>query len=172
MPLKAVIRVIASLNSNQRPGEVGAGIAFGLLLALQPGIGLLWAVIFAAAFFVKLNEAAMLLFMFLFTLAAPLFDGVSDLAGFFILNLPVLNGFFTALGDMPIVPLTRFNNSLVMGGLALGLLLWLPVFLAGRRLVVLYRKKFGQRLLDHPLAAKLLKSPLLAPLAGLIEKAK
>jgi uncharacterized membrane protein len=41
--------------------------------------------------------------------------------------------------NLPLLPLSRFNNTVVMGGLIAGIALWVPVFLLFRYLVNLYR---------------------------------
>ncbi len=66
--IKGIARLIVALNANTRPGEIAAGAAFGLLLALVPGGNLLWSVLFILTFFLKINMAMELLLLGLLAL--------------------------------------------------------------------------------------------------------
>jgi uncharacterized protein (TIGR03546 family) len=171
MPIKLIAKLIAAVNSNSRPGEVAAGIAFGLLAALQPGWTIFRAVIILKAFFLKVNFAAVLLFLFLFSLLSPLADGLLDTLGASILTLPALQGFFTGLYNLPLVPYTRFNNTVVMGALAAGIVLWLPLYFLGRFLVNRYRNSLRDRIAEHPLVKGFLRLPVVSTIAKIAGKA-
>jgi len=56
-----------------------------------------------------------------------------------------LRGLWTSLYNTPIVPLTNFNNTVVLGSLAFALLLFLPLFFATRWAVTRYRATIGER---------------------------
>jgi uncharacterized protein (TIGR03546 family) len=168
---KKIVKLLAALNSNTRPGEIAGGVSFGFLLALQPGYTVFRIVLFILTFFLKVNLAAVLLFLFLFSIITPLLDGILDSLGGFILTLPALQSFFTSLYNIPLVPYTRFNNTIVMGGLVLGILLWLPIYVAGNRLIGLYRTTLRDRIAEHPLVKGFLRLPVVSTLAKYIGKA-
>ncbi len=170
MVFDGIVKVLASLNSNRRPGELAAGISFGFLIGLQPGFTLIAVVVLVITFFLKVNLAAELLFALVFSLIAPLLDGLLDSLGGFILTLPSLEGTFTTLYNAPILPLTNFNNTIVMGGFVLGIVLWLPVFFAGRALVKLYREKLRPRLEKSKVIKKILSMPVIAPVSRFVSK--
>jgi uncharacterized protein (TIGR03546 family) len=161
------VRLAAAINANSRPGEIAAGIAFGMLLALIPSGNLLWIVLFAATFFLP----AELVFLALFKLIAPLLDGWLHSAGYAVLTLPFLNSTFTSLYNIPIVPFTRFNNTLVMGGFLTGLALWLPLFFIARWLVTLYRLKIRDRIAESRVVKALKKLPWVSRLARAVQRA-
>jgi uncharacterized protein (TIGR03546 family) len=71
---------------------------------------------------------------------------------------------FTVLYDTPLVPFTRFNNSMVLGGLLMGLLAYTPVFVLVRVLVKSYRKNLQPRLAKSRAVHLLLKMPLVGKL--------
>jgi uncharacterized protein (TIGR03546 family) len=52
---------------------------------------------------------------------------------------------WTSLYNTPIVPLTNFNNTVVLGSLVFALLAFLPLFLAARYGVTRYRATVGER---------------------------
>mgnify|MGYP001052309379 CR=1 FL=1 len=165
-----IATLVVAVNSNRRAGEVAAGIASGLLLALVPGGNLLWRVLFLLSFLLKLNLAAELLFLALFRLLVPLADGLLDPLGHFLLTLPALQEPFTALYNLPLVPLTRFNDTLVMGGLAAGVALWLPAFFGARALVSAYRRRWRDRLAGSRIVQIFRRVPLVSSIAAAAAK--
>ena len=170
MLVKFIARVVVALNANSRPGEIAFGAALGLLLALIPGGNLLWAALFLTTFFLKINLAAELLFLALFRLLAPLADGLLDRLGGIVLGLPWLQGPLTTLYNLPLLPYTRFNNTVVMGGLLAGLALLVPVFFLVRALVVLYRRKLRDRIAESRLGRAIRRVPLFAAVGRAVER--
>ena len=150
------------LNANTRPGEIAAGAAFGLLLALLPGGNLLWFALFVLTFFLKLNMAMQFVVLGLLRLIAPLVDPALDSLGFGVLSLPALRGLFIRLQSLPLVPWTRFNDSVVMGGFLAGVILWAPVFLLVRIHLNLYRRKLRERIAESGLGKAIGRVPLLS----------
>jgi uncharacterized protein (TIGR03546 family) len=170
MPLKWITKFLAGINANSRPGEIAAGIACGFLLALQPGMTIVRIVVLALVFMLKINMPALFLSLFLFALASPVLDVPVDLLGGFILGLPALHEFFTSLYNMPLVPYTRFNDTLVMGGLALGIIAWLPVFFVFKALVTLYRNTLREKIVTSKLFKAFMKFPLVSKICNLAGK--
>jgi uncharacterized protein (TIGR03546 family) len=165
-----IAKIIVALNNNSRPGEMASAIAFGFWLALIPGGNLLWIFLFIIAFLLKHNTGAFLFSLAIFRLLAPFFDHILDNAGFFVLQLPVLQGFYTDLYNIPLVPYSNFNNSIVMGGFLLGLISWLPLFLLFLFLVKLYRKKVAPKVADSRIVKAMKKVPLLSKIIKAVSR--
>jgi uncharacterized protein (TIGR03546 family) len=53
---------------------------------------------------------------------------------------------WTALANTPGVPLTNFNNTIVLGSVVVWIVAWLPVFFLARWLVATYRATVFERL--------------------------
>jgi uncharacterized protein (TIGR03546 family) len=170
MPIKTVTKFLAGINANTRPGEIAAGIAFGFLLALQPGMTIVRIVLLAFAFMLKITMPALFFSLFVFALASPVLDVPSDLLGGFVLGLPALGGLFTMLYNMPLVPYTRFNDTLVMGGLVLGVLAWAPLFFLFRRLVTAYRNTLREKIVNSKAYKAFMKFPLIEKLVSIVGK--
>jgi len=166
MFLKLIARFFAALNSNAKKEQIAAGIACGLLLGLVPVGNLLWIALFLLTFFFKIHYGMQMLAMALFKLLALPLAPLVDKLGWAVLNAPFLQPAFTSLADMPIAPLTRFNNTLVMGGLLVGIVLWVPAFFGFRSLVILYRKKLLPKLEQTKFYKAFMKLPGVAKLAG------
>ena len=88
MALKTITKFFSGINANTRPGEIAAGIAFGFLLALQPGWTIIRLVFMAFAFMLKINMPALFFSLLVFALASPVLDVPLDLLGGAVLGLP------------------------------------------------------------------------------------
>lgn len=163
-------KIFVALNSNSRPGELASGLAFGFWLALLPGGNLLWAVLFILAFFIKHNTGAFLVSLALFRLVTPLSDPLLDRLGRAVLEQPALQDVFTRIYNLPLLPYSSFNNSLVMGGFLLGLLLWVPLFFLFRLLVRVYRTRLAPKIAESRLVRGLKAVPLFSKFLRAVEK--
>lgn len=163
--LKAIAKTIVALNTNVRKEQLASGFAWGIMLALIPTGNLLWVLLFFISLFPKNNYGFQLLALGVGKLLVGLLTTPLDAIGYGILTAPDLSGFFTYLYNLPLVPLTRFNNSLVMGGLAAGLVLWFPLFFAIRALVPLYRSRWAPKIQESKPYKAFIKLPLISALA-------
>jgi len=165
--LKTIARAVVALNSNQKREQLAAGFACGLLFALVPAGNLLWFVLFAATFFFKVNYAMQVLVALLLSPLRLVLGSALDALGWAILNADSLRGLFTTLYNAPIAPLTRFNNTIVMGGLVAGLALWLPAFFGMRSFVSFYRAELAPKFIE----SGFYKAFQRLPLVGSVSKA-
>ena len=166
MILRTIGKLVALLNSNSRPSEIGAGIAYGLLLALIPGGNLLFVALLVLLVFLKINLGLTLVFGLIFTALTPIVDPLLDDLGVWILTNPALGSVFATLYSVEPLPWTRFNDALVTGGLAAGLALYLPVTLVGSVLVRLYRKHVHDRIANSRIVKAIARVPLVQKLAA------
>jgi len=169
--IKAIAKTLVALNSNVRKEQIASGFAWGLLLALLPASSLIWIVLFLLSLFTKNNYGTQLLVLGLGKLILPLAAPLLDALGWVVLTLPALKSFFTSLYNMPLAPLTRFNNTVVMGGLLAGLILWLPAFFLIRLLVPLYRQKLLPKIVESKAYKGFVKLPLVSGLVKALSAA-
>ena len=67
--------------------------------------------------------------------------------GYFILvDLSFLKGLWTTLYNVPVIALSKYNNTVVMGSLATSLLLCLPVFLLVKKGIISYRENIDTKM--------------------------
>ena len=170
MPLKWIVKVFTAVNANRRPGEVAGGMALGFWMALQPGFTFFRLLLLAITFLLKLHFPSALLALFLGSFVAPLLDPLLDLAGGWVLTSAFLRPFWASLYAIPLVPWTRFNNTVVMGGLFVGLLLSVPVYFLVRRVIHLYRERWRDWIAELPLVKAFLKVPLVVQLGKFWKK--
>lgn len=137
-PLRLLKNLAAALHGGSDPRHLAAGFALGAALGLVPK-GNLFAVVFLLLFFaLRLNKGLALLAAAFFTPVGYAVDGLAHTIGLALLNASALRGLWTALYDLPIVPLTRFNNTVVLGNLVLGLALFAPLYFLFIRFVAWY----------------------------------
>jgi len=143
--LKQLFALINLLNSDTGTNQIAAGFACGLILGFAPMLSLQALLVFVCIFMFRIQIGAALVSAFFFAFIAWLFDPISDVVGSAILEAEALRPMFTAMYNMPLVPLTRFYNSITMGAGVVSLVLAPLVFLAGKRLILSYRAKVVAR---------------------------
>ena len=137
--LKQIFAFLKLLNSETGTHQIASGIACGFILGMSPTLSLQTLLVFIGIFAFRVQAGAAFLAAFFFKFAAYLLDPAFDTLGSAILEMNALQSTFTALYNMPIVPLTRFNNSVVMGAGVLTILLFPLVFIASKIAVSKYR---------------------------------
>ena len=144
-PLRLIKDLVLAFHGGSNPRHLAAGFALGAALGLIPK-GNLFAVAFLLLFFaLRLDKGMALLAATFFTPIGYAVDGIAHRLGLALLKAPALNGLWTALYDLPIVPLTRFNNTVVLGNLVLGAILYLPLYFFFLRFVVWYKDNLAEK---------------------------
>lgn len=144
-PLRLIKDLFASLHGGSDPRHLAAGFALGAALGLIPK-GNLFGVAFLLLFFaLRLNKGMALMSATFFTPLGYAVDGLAHKIGLALLKAPALGGLWTALYDLPIIPLTRFNNTVVLGNLVLGLALYAPLYFLFLRFVGWYNATWAAR---------------------------
>lgn len=143
--LKLIQSLFGALHSEGTPGQLAAGIVLGSFLGLTPLINVHNAVIFALLVLLNVSFAGGMLGWAVFVPVGFLLDPLFDWIGHGLLLAPSLRALWTSLYNTPIVPLTNFNNTVVLGSLVFALLFALPLFLVLRWGVARYRETVGAR---------------------------
>jgi uncharacterized protein (TIGR03546 family) len=155
--LKQLFGLIKLLNSETGQNQIAAGIACGFILGMTPAFSLQTLLVFLLLFVFRVQIGMAFLACFFFKFVAWAIDPVFHAVGTQLLEAPSLAGLWTTLYNMPIVPLTRFNNTIVLGSGVVTVLLSPIVFFVGRNLVVKYRETVVARLKETK-AWKMLKA--------------
>lgn len=156
-----ITKLINALNSNVKPSHISNGICLGLILGFMPKTNALWYLLFVFFFFLRINRGGLLLFALIGSLVAPALDGVFDKVGYAVLTYPKFEKFFSWIIDVPFVGFTRFNNTIVMGSLAVGLALYIPLCVILYFLIKLWRKSIAPKINHSVFAETLRKVPIL-----------
>jgi len=139
-------KLIKIINENATPGQIGGGVALGAMVGLIPGLNLLSFGLLLVLFLVNVNLSTAFMAIALFKVVGYIVDPLAHDVGLFVLTkVSFLTTFWTTLYNIPFVPFTRFNNTVVMGNLVVGLLLFFPIFLATKKGIVLYRERWRDK---------------------------
>jgi uncharacterized protein (TIGR03546 family) len=137
--LKQIFSLLNLLNSDTGHNQIAAGVACGLILGFAPAFSLQTVLVILILFFFRIQIGAAFLAAAGFKFIAYLLDPVSNVIGMNVLEIDVLKPLYTELYNMPIVPLTRFYNSIVMGAGVISIVLAVPVFFLSKALILKYR---------------------------------
>ncbi|PIV18295.1 MAG: hypothetical protein COS41_04965 [Elusimicrobia bacterium CG03_land_8_20_14_0_80_50_18] len=172
MPLiKYFFKFLKALNSNAGAGQVALGMTFGMILGIIPVSALHWWLILVLMYVLNSNLAAGAVFMAVFKLAGMALAPVFDSVGYAVLTTPGLEFFFTELYNMPIVPFSRYYNTVVMGATLISLILFVPAFFVFRLMVKGYRAGVRDKLAETRIFKTFMKLPLVGKIVKLYNKA-
>ncbi|WP_407425649.1 TIGR03546 family protein [Treponema sp.] len=166
--LKPIVKLFKALNANVNPGEIAHAFSFGVLLGLMPKNNLLWALVFVFVLFIRINKPMYLIMLLIASTLSPLFGSLFDTVGYAFLTIPAFSDFFADLLEVPFVGFTKFNNSVVMGSLLCGIVLYIPMYILGRLFVFLWRKYITHFVRKLKIAKAVSKLPLLGKIAGMV----
>ena len=144
--LKLLQSLVTTLHSDGTPNQIGIGVALGACLGLTPIANAHNVVVLVLLCILNVSFAAGMLGWALFLPLGfaldPLFDRIGRAL---LLETPALRPLWTSWDNIPLMPLTNFNNSVVLGSVVAWLVLFVPIWLAARQLVVAYRRELAER---------------------------
>jgi uncharacterized protein (TIGR03546 family) len=138
--LKQLFNFIKLLNSDKGTHSIAAGVVCGMFLGFTPAFSLQTIFVILVLFFFRIQIGAATISAAFFKILAYALDPLFDVAGRSVLEIDALNPLYTSLYNMPIVPMTRFNNSIVMGSGVIALLLSPFVYYGAKALIFKYRE--------------------------------
>jgi len=123
------LRFLASaLSGASSPRQLALGFSMGMVIGLVPKENLMAVILLFILAGSKVNLCSASLGTIIFSWLALLIDPLSHLIGRAVLLASSLQGFWQSVYELPFAPWTDFNNTIVLGSLILGLLLFYPVF--------------------------------------------
>jgi len=145
--LNFIRNFIKVLAAGQTPRQIAWGFALGSIIGLSPMFTMQGLVIWLIILMLDVNLSAALVAVTFFKIIAYLFDPAFHAFGFLLLTqIDFLKGFYTTLYNAPLAPLTRFNNTVVMGSFIAALILLTPIYFGMKTFVIQYRAKIHDRL--------------------------
>jgi uncharacterized protein (TIGR03546 family) len=126
--LSKLLLIRKMLPGGDSPRRLALGVAMGLLLGLIPKANLTAVVISTIIFASTINIGTTLLTAAAVSMLASYIDPVTDYLGHGVLTHESLQPYWTRFFELPIAPWTDLNNTVVAGGLVLGILLFYPAY--------------------------------------------
>ena len=143
--LKQIFSFFKLLNSEKGTHQIAWGVALGFVLGMTPSFSLQTILVFLLLIVFRVQFGAALGAAFFFKFIAFALDPVFHSVGSAVLTTESLKGLFTQLYNMPIVPWTRFYNSIVMGSGVVSFVLTPVVFFVTLYIVEKYRETIYRR---------------------------
>ena len=137
--LKQLFNFFKLLNSDTGTNQLAWGLALGLIMGFAPFLSIQTFAVLFVIFFFRVQIGAAFISAFFFKFIAFLFDQPAHHFGKMILESDSLKPLFVSMYNMPLVPMTRFNNSIVMGSMIVSLVLLPFVFFGFRMGIIKYR---------------------------------
>ena len=126
--LQQFFKFFQLLNSETGTNQIASGLCLGMILGFTPALSLQSLLVFMLMFMFRVQLGAAFLAAFFFKFLAFLLDPAFHSVGVIVLENEGLKPIFTTLYNMPIIPFTRFYNTIVMGSGVVSLLLCIPMF--------------------------------------------
>jgi uncharacterized protein (TIGR03546 family) len=140
-------KLIKILRSAASPAQIAGGLMLGMILGLTPLFTVHNLFIFIVIIILNVNIAMAIFSFGIFSGIAYLFDPVFHNLGYYLLvDVPSLQATWTSLYNIPVVALSRYNNTVVMGSLVTALVLMIPVYFLSKTGVIQYREKIDARI--------------------------
>lgn len=124
-PLRNILRIFSYENS---PRQLALAIALGTMIGLLPKGNLIAVGLTILLFAVRVNLGAGLSVIFIISCLSTYLDPLTHGLGVRLLSHPLLHRFLAQSYELPIVPWTALNNSVVIGALLLGIALFYPIY--------------------------------------------
>ena len=132
--------IIGILHSEISPNEVAFGAALGAFIGFAPYLTPQNVLIFLLIFLLKVNVGSATLSAGIFAVIAQFLDPVFDKIGYALLvKADSLTPFWTNLYNMPLVPFTKFYNTVVLGSFVVSVVLFIPIYIFAKWFLVYYR---------------------------------
>ena len=143
---KQILNFIRLLHSDSGLNQISSGLAFGVFLGFAPFLSLQTFLVLFIVFIFRVQLGAAFLSAFFFKFVAYLLDPVAHPIGQSLLENPSLRPLWTQMYNVPLLPMTRFNNSIIMGSFVISIILCPILFFVFRVLIVKYRTTLVQKL--------------------------
>jgi len=158
MLLKLSHSLFKILNGDISARQVAGGFAFGLIIGLTPTFSLHNLLVVFLICIIRVNVATVMFSYIIFGLLSYLINPISHQLGYLLLvRFEFLKSFWTMLYNMPFIPLTGFNNTLLLGSVIISLILFYPAFVLSEKGLVGYRTSLKPKL-DNTRFFKILRT--------------
>lgn len=164
-----IIKFLRVLASEAAPLQISMGIALAMIAGLTPLLSLHNLLVIFVLLTFRINLAAFLLALALFSGLAYLLDPLFHSFGLSLLQHETMHSAWTSMYNSTFWRLTHFNNTVVIGSLVTTLLAFIPLVLIMNVLIKCYRTHVLVYLHRSKLANWLQSSKLVTRFTSLAE---
>lgn len=144
--IEFLAKLLKILRSAASPNQIAWGFTMGMIIGLTPFWSLHNILLILLIIILKVNLAMAIFSFAIFSGVAYLFDPLFHNFGYFLLvDLKSLKPIWTSLYNFPLVALSRYNNTVVMGSFIVALISIVPIFFLSKRFVFYYREKLDPK---------------------------
>jgi uncharacterized protein (TIGR03546 family) len=145
--IELLAKLVKILRSAASPHQIAGGFVIGMIIGLTPFWTLHNIVLIVILIIVNINIGTALFSFILFSAFAYLADPIFHHFGYFLLvDMDNLKDLWTLLYNMPLVALSKYNNTVVAVSLVIALILSLPTYFLAKIGVIYYRENIDSRI--------------------------
>ncbi len=130
-----------AIIGRNEPSQLAWGLSFGILLGLIPHGNLLAIVVLILVLTLRVNHGLAAVATVISSLLATRLDPISHPLGRQVLTHPEFSRHLAGAWQMPFVPWTDLNNTVLVGSFLIGVAALLPIFLLSYPIFHLFRPK-------------------------------
>ena len=127
--IRLIAKLFKVLNSETEPGQISLAFCFAMVLGLTPFYTLHNILVIFLVLVLRANLSAFILGWAVFSGVAYLLDPLFHRIGLWLLTTDSLQGLWTSLYNLTLFRMENFYNSIVMGSLFVGILLFIPLYI-------------------------------------------
>jgi len=127
--IKQLLSVRRAIVGRNEPAQLAWGVAFGVLLGIVPHGNLLAVGLLILLLSLRVNHGIATVAAVASTFLATKLDPYSHQLGDYVLTHEDYSTYFASVWQLPFVPWTDINNTIVTGSLLIGLAALVPIFL-------------------------------------------
>ena len=141
-----IAKLIKILRSAASPNQIAGGCVLGMIMGLTPLMSLHNVVVLILLIMLNVNIAMAIFCLGVFSGFAYLLDPLFHDFGYYMLvDVQGLKALWTSMYNIPIIALSKFNNTVVMGSLLSSIIAVIPMFFLIKYAVIGYRKHIDAR---------------------------
>jgi uncharacterized protein (TIGR03546 family) len=145
--IELLAKLVKILRSAASPNQIASGFVIGMVIGLTPFWTLHNLILIIILIVVNINIATAIFSFILFSTIAYLADPLFHDFGYFLLvDMENLKSFWTFLYNAPLIALSKYNNTVVMGSFIIACVLAIPVFFLAKSGVIYYRENIDTKM--------------------------
>lgn len=145
--LQFMSRLIKILRSAASPTQIAWGFIIGMVIGLTPLWSLHNLILLILIIIFNVNIATVIFSFIIFSGIAYLLDPIFHNLGFVLLaDTSFLHPLWTSLYNIPVLALSKYNNTVVLGSLVCSVILLFPVYLLIKKSVIAYRENIDVKI--------------------------